>query len=80
MKELDNLDLKYEFCNVNNINISIGVDSLKKLNNYNIINKINEIVEFNEYHTKEQLQNVLINRKNYVLYCKEYDLIVNKKN
>lgn len=78
MKELDNLDLKYKFYNVNNINISIGVDSLQKLKNYNIINKIKEIVDFNEYHIKEQLQNVLINRKNYVSYCKEFDYIVNK--
>ena len=34
MKELDNLDLKYKFYNVNNINISIGVDSLQKLKNF----------------------------------------------
>lgn len=43
MKELDDFDLKYEFYNVNNINISVGLDSLKKLNDYNILKEINLI-------------------------------------
>lgn len=78
MEELDNLNLKYEFCSVKNLNINISVDSVKKLSDFNITKAINEMVNLNEEGLKVQLQNTLINRKNYVSYSEEYDLILNK--
>lgn len=78
MKELDKLNIRYNFYNIKDINIEIRVDSLKKLNNYDITKEINTIINFNNYGIKEQAQKVLRNRINYVSYCKEYDILINK--
>ena len=76
--EINEINSKYVFYRIDNINININVNSLNKLSNFNMDKKMLEMVVENNYNIKTTLQNILINRKNYALYCAELDRLIHK--
>ena len=78
MNGVSELNKKYNFCKINDVNINLIVDSVKKLHDYNINKKMIEIIDANNCDIRCQLQNVLINRRNYSLYSREFDEFIDK--
>lgn len=78
MEEINKLNTRYKFYDIHNISYKVELNTLEKYQKYDATKKILQSIENNEYGIKNELQNILINRKNYSTYSKEFDLLIDK--